>query len=283
MFFSVVSFSLLIHQNLQYILNQWGDSVQVSVYLEDQVSEGSLGRIKEFLTDSSYFKDIQYTSKDAAFRKFQIQSAESMPEFIFNKDFENPLPASFEMRVIGDLSSPVWMEKIKGFIGKLQAVDGVEDVAYGKGWIDNYTSFLQGFSYISGILIITLLAGSLFVTGNAIRSSMFQRQEEIEILELVGATSASIRKPYIVEGLFTGLLATVISLVICYLLFSWQAQLLQEHLNFWKVGSSLSFLNIPRILFILIVGLFFGGVGSWLCVSRINSGWAATRGANRPW
>lgn len=277
--FSVVGISLLIHQNLEHMISQWDNSVQASVYLKDQVSETSLSEIKKLITQSSYFKDIQYTSKEAAFKNFQSQTY--IPNFVFDKDFGNPLPASFEMKVVGDLSSSAHLEKIKIFVKNLERVDGIEDITYEQGWVDNYASFLRTFSYISGSLIVVLLTGSLFVIGNSIRSSISQRQDEIEILELVGATTATIRRPYIVDGLFMGLLATMISLIICYLLFSWQFQILQDYLSFWKIH--LSFLNTQRILIILVMGMFLGASGSWLCVSRINSGWAATRGANKPW
>ena len=275
--FSVVGTSLLIHQNLKHIFEQWGDSVQVSVYLKDQIDDGSLDEIRKFITGSEYFRDVQYISKEAAFENFSNQTFEYMPSFVFDKDFGNPLPASFEMKATGDLSSSAHLGKIKEFVQELKTVDGIDSIMYGQEWIDNYASFLQGFSYISGSFIIVLLAGSLFVIGNSIRSSMSQRQQEIEIFELVGATPSFIRRPYIVDGLFTGLLAAIVSIVICYLLFLWQSQALQDYGSLWKV--SFSFFNTPTILILLSVGLFLGGVGAWLCVAQINSGWAATRGS----
>ena len=279
--FSVISFSLLVHQNLEGVFHQWGNSVQVSVYLKDQMSDGSLGEVRDFIERSPYFKDIKYVSKAEAFKSFQNQTSEYIPDFVFNKDFGNPLPASFEMKLAGDLGSSTWLKRIKNFTSELKVINGVEDITYGQGWVDNYASFLWSFSYVSGSLIFVLLAGSLFIIGNSIRSSMSQRQGEIEILELVGATASSIRKPYIVDGLFMGALAAIISLLTCYLLYLWQSQVLQNYLSFWNVTSHLSFLNLPRVLIILVMGALFGALGSWLCVSRMNNGWAATRGSRR--
>lgn len=277
--FSIISLSLLIHHNLENLFHQWGDSVQVSLYLKDHLEGEPLEEIKELITHSPYFKDIQYISKAAAFKNFKDQTFDYVPDVIFNKDFDNPLPASFEMKVRGDLSSVTYLGGIRNFIERLKSLNGVESVTYGQGWVDNYASFLQIFSYVSGSLIVILLMGSLFVVGNSIRSSLSQRKEEIEILELVGATPTAIRGPYVLDGVLTSLLAASTSLVMCYLLFLWQSQVLETHLSFWRVH--LSFLSYPKILIILAMGVSFGALGSWLCISQINSGWAAIRGVNQ--
>ena len=277
--FCVINISLLLHQNLKDMLNQWGQSIQVSVYLEDDIRKEVLENIQSLITNSTYFKDVQYIDKGKALENFKKQSSHYIPDIIFDKNFENPLPSSFEMKISQIKNMSLQLEKVKEFLQEFGATKGVDDIIYGEGWVKNYASFLNIFSYISSILIIILLAGSLFVIGNAIRSSLFQKQKEIEVFELVGATPSFIRKPYIIDGLCTGLLATAFSLIICYLLFTWQSQLLKDQLAFWNVPFS--FFTPTSILIIVSSGMFLGAFGSWLCISQINNGWAATKGVNK--
>ena len=269
--FSIIGISLLIHQNLTQVFNQWGTSLQVSVYLEDPLEAESLKSIRSFLRESKYFEDIQYVSKQEALEKFKDQMSLEITNF--DNNLENPLPSSFEMKIIGSLGAHLKTEKMNGFFQELRNKKGVEDISYGQGWVENYASFLKAFSYASGFLIIVLLSGSLFVTGNSIRSSISYRQKEIEIFELVGATSSFIRRPYIIDGLVTGLMSSTLSILICYLLFHQQSQILKEHLIFWEIRFS--FFNNYMIAAILFIGMLTGAFGSWLCVSRVNSGWAA--------
>ena len=277
--FSVVNISLLIHKNLKDILNKLGHSIQVSVYLKDPINKDSLERIRSIITSEPYFKDVQYISKKLAFENFKKQNSHYIPDIIFDKNFENPLPSSFEMKVTPSEDIALQLEKVKEFTQTLGAVEGVDDISYGRGWVDNYTSFLKAFSYVSGTLISVLLAGSLFVIGSSIKSSIFQKQKEIEVFELVGATPSFIRRPYIIDGLCTGFLATALSLLICYSLFFWQSQVLKNQLEFWSLP--LSFFTSTMTLTILCLGTSLGIAGSWLCISQINNGWAATRGVNK--
>ncbi len=275
--FSVVSFSFLIHQNLESVFHKWGDVAQVSVYLEDGVKGEFLENIKGFVEGSSYFKDIEYISKKVALQNFQGQISQDIINLITRKELENPLPASLEMKMAGDLSSSSWLSEMKSFLNDIKDMEGVEEVVFGNTWVDNYASFLKTFSYISLLIVIILFTGGLFVISNSIRGSISHRKKEIEILELVGATPSAIRRPYIIDGLLTGLFAAAFSLLICYLLFLWQSQIFQENLGFWQAGWHFSFLSPLRMIIILVMGVFLGTLGSWLCISEMNSGWIATQ------
>ena len=270
--FFIIILSLLIDQNLRLLFKQWGQSLQVSLYLEDNLREPQRKGIRSFLEESEYFEDIKYVSKEKAFQDFKSQMSIDITGF--DKGFGNPLPASFEMKIIGSLAYKVKGE-INNFFQELKSHEGVEDVSYGKDWVQNYISFLTAFSYISSTLIIVLLSGSLFVIGNSIRSSVSHRQKEIEIFELVGATPSFIRRPYIVDGLFIGGLSSSLSLLICYLLFNHQSQYLSEQMGL--LSTQLSFFSIHTIIPIILMGMLVGSLGSWLCVSRLNSGWSAAR------
>lgn len=275
--YTVISFSLLIHQNLEKILIQWGRTVQLSVYLDDAVEGKDQSKVEAFLHDQEIFEKVSYVSKEQAAQKFKKQMGSHAPDFLFHEDFGNPFPASFETSVVNFINAESTYQKLKTVATEVARFKGVEDVSFGQEWVKNYSSLLRNFSMTSWFLVFVLLSGSLFVVGNSIRSSIFQRREEIEILELVGGTSAYIRAPYIFEGTLMGAMASVLAIVLTYGLFVWNASLLKMDLGYWALGASISFLNWQRMAIILLVGMGFGALGSTLCVRKLSTGWSAAQ------
>src|SRR5690554_263145 len=68
--YTVISMSLLIHQNLESILTQWGQTVQMSVYLDDEIQPEDRSKIEAFLRKQDLFSKVNYVSKDQAAAKF---------------------------------------------------------------------------------------------------------------------------------------------------------------------------------------------------------------------
>lgn len=273
--YTVFTLALLAHQNVSGILNQWGDSVKMSVYLDDELELDQVETIKKAIENIGSFNAIDFISKEKAAESFMQQMASYAPGFLSDLEGENPLPMSFELSLGKDLVGPLGTSKLEKSAEALRKIEGVEEISYGQGWIENYSSLVNSFSTTSWVLVALLLAGSLLVVGNSIRNSINQRRQEIEILELIGATSSYIRIPYLFEGMMMGLIASVFAIVVSYMLFSWQSEMFNAQLGFLRVGTSLHFLQPSRILAILIFGSGSGLVGALLCLRKLSSGWAA--------
>ena len=270
--FTIVCISFLIHQNLNKVLTQWGDSIRMSVFLKQETSENDnlIKKIEKFEGVDSF----EYISKDSAAKLFKEQVRSYVPDLLFDTDFQNPLPASYEVKFNKDWSRDKFNE-LASFARELLSDDNVEDVSYGQSWVKNYATVVDKFNKSSWLLILILLSGSLFVIGNSIRSSISQRREEIEILELIGSTTWSIRAPYLFEGFLLGLISSVLSLVITYLVYTWQLRVFDSGVGILGGTYAMGFLSIQKQFLVLLIGSLFGVVGAHFCVARINSGWAA--------
>jgi cell division transport system permease protein len=275
--FVVVTLFFFLHGNMVKILTQWGNNVRMAVFIKDDATAEQVASVQRFLEDTGSFATVSYVSKEQAARKFQEQMGSHSPQLLNDPEFGNPLPASFEAKFNDGVNSKGRYEDMLDLAKKIGVLAGVEDVSYGQGWVENYASLLKVFSSSSWILIIILLSGSLFVVGNAIRSTLFQRRDEIEVLELVGATPYLIRAPYIFEGAVMGFVAAALSIVICFALFRWQQSMTAAHLGFWGLAAEIGFLGWKESFAILMLGIWFGAFGSFLCVRRIATGWAAAQ------
>jgi cell division transport system permease protein len=118
------------------------------------------------------------------------------------------------------------------------------------------------------VLAWLLAVAVLLIVGNTIRLSIQNRSEEIEVMQLVGATDAFIRRPFLYSGLWFGLLGGTIAWVLVS--FSvWSLQKPVQHLaNLYYSHFQLQTLDLSTSLWLLGLSTMLGLVGSWLAVSR---------------
>ncbi len=276
--FTVVVFVLSLSLNLRRILASWGDGVQMTAYLNDDVPNDTIQNLKKHFATSDDFREVVYVPRERATENFRSQMASYAPDLLADADFSNPFPASFRLVLKKGVATETDVTALEETAASIKKLEGIEDVSYGQSWIHNYSSFVSTLYASSGVMAIVLLLGSLFVVGNSIRSSIAARREEIQILELVGATSSMIRRPFVAEGLAMGALATIAALALNLLAYTWGKSVMSSSLVLARLVPTLSFLDISTVLLLVIVGAGIGGVGAWISVLGINDGWSAKQG-----
>jgi len=215
---SVLIFSLfyLIYTNMLMVGEELGDDLRLIVYLEEQPLPEMQEQLRRKITDFDEVEEIRFISPEEAYEQFAEQLGsnrdvlEDMP-----RDF---LPASIVVTPLKTLRS---LNQIKLFSDYLARLPGTMKVQYGQDWLERFYHFTRLLS------IVVLLSGSLlilttvFMVAYTIRLTIFGRQDELELLKLVGATNGYIRTPFLLEGLFQGLLGSMSGLTMLYLLFRW--------------------------------------------------------------
>lgn len=273
--FSIAAFVTSLSFNLSRILASWGNGVQLTVYLNDDVGDQATQQLKHELSNMELFQEITYVPRETATLNFKTQMASYAPNLLADADFSNPFPASFRLALRGGIANDKDVSKVEKIAASIQAMPGVEDVSYGQSWVRNYSSFVTTLYTAGGVMAVVLLIGSLFVVGNSIGTSIASRREEIEILELVGATALMIRRPFVAEGLVTGMLAAAIALLLNYALHLWEKSVLASSLALSRLVPLMSYLDFATIVAFLLLGAAIGAFGAWLSVRRINDGWSA--------
>lgn len=274
--FAIVFSFFLIFSNLERLVVSWGSDLEMNIYLEDSTSANKTEEIIKELQSMNKFKQVKYLNKEEVAKGFFEKMARFIPDLNNDADFLNMVPASF----IGKLDSTVKVDELPQLSNEIIKINGVEDVSYGQEWVQNFSVFLSAIHKTGWSVITILLLGGLFVIGYSIKMILMQRREEIEVLELVGATANVIRAPYVVEGAFLGFLSAVIAIIICLALFSLQDKLLFSEVSFWGISNSFLFYKWYQILILLVVGALLGAGTAFLFVQKINSGWAALNGQN---
>ncbi len=195
--------------NLAALVQRWSDEVQLTVYLEDSIAPADRGEIETRLRQDVVVEEVRFVSKQDALDRFlrDFQELGGLTDLLEI----NPLPASFEVRLQPDQRSP---EALRRFAGGLEPLDGVEEVDYDTGWVkrlDSLVVLARGAGTLFGAV---LLLAATFTTSNVIRLAMYSRRDEVEILQLVGATRSFIQGPFLMEGLLQGLAGGLLALAL---------------------------------------------------------------------
>ncbi|OKZ79618.1 MAG: hypothetical protein BHW07_03930, partial [Clostridium sp. CAG_433_25_7] len=122
-------------------------------------------------------------------------------------DSENPLYDTYLVKVKNS-------EKISNTASKIEKIEGVEMVRYGEGMIESLLSIFKIVEKILIVIVVSLVLVTAFLIINTIKITIFSRQEEIEIKRLVGASNFSIKQPFVIEGLFIGVLGSIIPVLV---------------------------------------------------------------------
>lgn len=199
---------LILFLNLNILHQNWAERVQITVYLKEGADGGSL---IETIKREKEVEKVTYTSKEKALLEFEKEFGKE--KRFLNSIGDNPLPASLDIVLKKEYRSSEFIEPLVKVIKKQI---GVEEVHYGEEWVRDLTALLKGLR-ITGLLLGSFLAlGITFIVSNTIRLTLYARQEEIEIMKLIGATKGFVRGPFLVEGSLQGIAGGLLSLLFLY-------------------------------------------------------------------
>ena len=153
---------------------------------------------------------------------------------------------------------------------KLDRLDNTFEVKYGEGKIEKLFSFLNTGRNVGLVLILALLFTAMFLISNTIRITIVARRRDIEIMKLVGATNWFIRIPFILEGMWLGILGAIVPITLVTVLYYNVHNLLAPKLAQGKLFELLDF--SPFIYqvngLILLMGVLIGVWGSFMSVRK---------------
>ena len=268
----IVGVFILLTTNVGHLVASWAEENRISVFLADAATEDARARLGARIGGDPAVKSFELVGKDEALVRFR-KDFPDLADLAVGLD-TNPLPASFEITIKTEAANPGTVDTLAR---ALSAQDGVEGVRYDLAWVRRVRTLLRVIGLSGAFLGAILLIAAVITISGVIRLNVFARREEIEILRLVGATRAFIRGPFLVEGVFQGIAASILALVLISV--TWlavvssrtvAADLLLKAL----VGEFLPLWAPPAILG---VGLAVGLAGSLLSVRRVFASSVAAR------
>ncbi|WP_077619632.1 permease-like cell division protein FtsX [Bacillus sinesaloumensis] len=257
----LVGVFLVIMMNLNSMATSLEKDVRISVHMELTSTEEEHKALQAEIEKVAGVDEVVFSSKDQELYKMIDSFGEDGKVFALYEQ-SNPLHDVFVVKT----ENPQDIMKVAEAVEKMEHVHSVN---YGKGKVEKIFSTV-GVSRNIGIgLIIGLLFTAMFLISNTIKITIFARKREIEIMKLVGATNAFIRWPFFLEGLFLGILGSLLPIGIILGFYNFLYDLIQPQL----AGTFLKLLPFNPFAFqvtalLLLVGAFIGVWGSLMSVRK---------------
>jgi len=253
---------LTVAGNLGDVVNRWTEKVQVIVYLQDGIEDRVRESLENRLREDPAVESIDPVSREQALERFQalFRDLSSLPDDLG----ENPFPASLEVNLRETHQSP---EEVERLAGAFAEVPGVQEIQYDLLWIERLATgvrLLRGVgAFLGGILI---LAG-FFTISNVIRLTVYAREDELDIMRLVGATQAYVKGPFVVEGMLQGGLGGLVAAGMLWVTLRWLASDLSSSEMLGRAAFALP----SEIAGALVLGgMVVGVVGSLVSLRRVR-------------
>ncbi len=245
------------------------DKVTVQVFLKDGAATEDVNALQAVLLKDPLAAGVDYTSKDAAYKKFQEDMKES-PEIIDQLE-GNPLPASLDVTLKEPKTVELMVAKIKKDPLFLVVADRPDNpdksLRYGQGVVNKLFALTRVIRIIEIVFVVMLGVVSLIFINNTIRLAIYARRKEIGIMRLVGASNWFIRTPFLMEGVLQALIGASLAIVSVVGLQAAIVPRLKEALPFLAVTLS-GAATTQIALSLIIAGVFIGVGGSWLAMTR---------------
>jgi cell division transport system permease protein len=165
-----------------------------------------INNVRVTLQSDPQVKSVRFVSRELALK----QMKEQHPDLVKNVP-TNPLPDAFEV-------TPVKGEDVDKIAASLKPLPaGVQTVTFGKKTAHKILDVAHLIEVLFLVAVLILLLASTLLIANTIRLSIFARRREIEVMKLVGASNWFIRGPFMLEGLFTGLIGAILAVVVLFI------------------------------------------------------------------
>jgi cell division transport system permease protein len=209
--FIIGLFALTAH-NIDEALTGVESRVEVVAYLQEGTPEEIVAVARSEIEGFPEIEEVRYVSKVEAL----YDASRELTEFsdVFSDLEVNPLPASFELRLQEGSRTPEDVERVAE---RLRGYDFVEEVRYGREWVDKVYALRRIAGGAALALGTAFALGAILLIGTAVRMAVLARSREIAIMQTVGATDAFIRRPFLIEGLLTGIAGGILALGLTWL------------------------------------------------------------------
>jgi cell division transport system permease protein len=239
--------------NIRLVLDDVESRVEVVAYLHDEATAEEIDALETEVRRQPQVREVLFVSRQQALEMARTQLAGF--DAAFAELDGNPFPASLEISLHPGQGSSEAVRKVADLV---RDVPYVEDVRFGQDWLDKVYLLRRVAAAAALVVGGAFAVVAALIIGAAIRLAIFARRDEISIMRLVGATDWFIRRPFLLEGLMTGVLGSLLAVPATYLVFRLLSDSVME----------LRWMPAAWVLLGFAMGSIFGVIASALAVRR---------------
>lgn len=260
----IVGVALVITYNVEDATTKLKKDLSIVVFVSNDADEFDIKSLETQIKGIDNVDPDSVTYQDkAAIKKEMMDSNETFQNIMENwDDKENPLQNIYTVKVID-------ANKIGETATSIKNLSKVTLVKYGEGMVEQLLMAFNGIEKFSFVAVIALVVVTVFLIINTIKLTIFSRKREISIMRLVGASNISIKLPFIFEGMFIGIIGSILPVVLVTYGYYWVYNILNGKL----LTDIISLLPPSAIvfkiaIFTVAIGALVGMIGSSSAVRK---------------
>ena len=253
--------NLLIGHAFSQVLDGFRAKVsEISINVSDDTPLQSINDFQAQIAADPRVASVRFVTKDEALAQFRADPQ----NYVLVQQIEgNPLDAKLDVQVknLNDVAAVDAMAR--GWSG----VDPTDPTNYQGDFINRMLQLSEWLGLAGAGLLVILLIVSVVIVMNTIRTAVYHRRKEIEVMKLVGATEWFVRGPFVIEGVMTGLIAASIALALLAVGYEPVVARFKSDIGFIPLSYDPAFLSsLARDL--MLAGALLGAMGSYIGVRR---------------
>jgi len=232
------------------------ETIGFTIFLGENAKDAEIISLQKSLDARDYVKSTEYITKEKAAADLQKDLGEDFVSFLGY----NPLPSSIEVKLKADFANALNMASLKTEFEKNK---NVKEVSYQESIVNNMNENLSKISFfILGFSALLLLI-AIALINNTIRLSVYSKRFLIRTMQLIGATEGFIRKPFLITGIFQGILGAMIAItLLIFTLYFAQNEIpelkeLQDAVLFTKL-----------FIFVTLLGIIISWASTYMAVRK---------------
>lgn len=258
----VVAIAVILSENVNNFTSLIEKDVTIVAFIDNEATDEAISELGTKINNLDNIGSVVFESR------MDIMNDMMNSSDVFNNIMSNwteettPIQDTYLVKVVD-------IEKIKTTADQIKEMENVTVVKYGEGMVEQLVSIFDIVRKVSIGMVIALVIVTAFLITNTIKITIFSRKREIEIMRLVGASNINIKIPFIMEGLFLGImgsilpiLATIFGYIALYTNFN--GQLFSP---FIRLIIPEPFVYITSII-LLVIGMAVGMFGSLRAVKK---------------
>jgi cell division transport system permease protein len=259
---------MLLQENLEHFLKGWGDQLQINAYLDNSTEVVDVQRLLARVRGFPEVDRVRYITQEQAWRDFHV--ALGSQSSLLDGLPKDVLPSSFEISVKRAFrDGPV----VEGLANRLRKEKGITSVEYPQEWVDRLSLVVLAVEWAKWIVGGVLFLTTFYIVESTVKLSILARRDEIEIMQLAGASEELIQAPFVLEGMIQGLVGGVVAIGLLWSMFLLVGYQVPTAAGLLGSLSQLQFLEPKSVALILAIGWLLGAAGSLFSLRRFVKTW----------